>query len=155
MKKVVCLLLILFLIGCSNEEKEPEEILNFNMEGTAKDVALKYNIVLKDIDMEFDMVYGYSNTLEFYMTDEVNNDNRLDGYLTIINYLKEISSDNKIYVTGSEDEFNTEKIDSLSKGIFFDVIINEIKYKVNLYQYNNIEFPEKTYSTYSLSFVKE
>ena len=55
MKKVVCLLLILFLIGCSNEEKEPEEILNFNMEGTAKDVALQYNIVLKDIDMAFDL----------------------------------------------------------------------------------------------------
>ena len=155
MKKVVCLLLVLFLIGCSNEEKEPEEVLNFNIEGTAKEVAEKYNIILKEIDFDFDMVYGYSNTLDFYMTEDVNNDNRLDGYLTIIDYLKGISTDNKIYVSGKEDEFNTEKIDSLSRGIFFDVIINDIKYKVKLYQYNNIEFPEKTYSTYSLSFVKE
>jgi len=155
MKKILCIFLIIFLVGCTKEEKVPEEVLNFEMAGTSKKVGEKYNIVLKDIDLEFDVVNGYSDTLEFYMKEEINNDNRLDGYLKIINYLKSISIDNKILNSNSEEEFDTEKIDTLSKGIFFDINIDEISYRVSIYQYNNIDYLGKKYSTYTLSFTKK
>ena len=155
MKKILCLLLIMFLVGCSTEEKEPVEVLDFTMEGTAKKVAEKYNIVLKEIDLDFDTVYGYGDTLEFYMKEEVTNDNRLEGYTKIIKYLKSISDDEKVYIDSKEEELDLEKIDSLSRGIFFDINIAEIEYKVNIYQYNNIKYNDKEYSTYSLSFIKK
>ena len=155
MKKILCIFLIILLVGCTKEEKIPDEVLNFEMIGTAKKVAEKYNIVLKDIDLEFDIVNGYSDTLEFYMKEEINNENRMNGYLKIIDYLKSISKDNKILISNSEEEFDSEKIDALSKGIFFDMNIDEITYHVSIYQYNNIDYLEKKYSTYTLSFTKK
>ncbi len=154
MKKILLLLLIFFLVGCTKEDTEPVEVYDFLVEGTTKEIAEKYNLNLKEIPLEIDIVEGHNDKLEFYMTEEVTNENRLDGYKSIINYLKGITSDDKVYKRDSEEELDLEKIDAVSKGLFFDININEIKYKINIYQYNNIKYKDKDYSTYEVSFIK-
>lgn len=150
-KKILIIITCLFLVGC--EEKVEPVILNYEVLGTAKEISEKYNLDFEKIDLDFAIVNGYASTLEFYMSDEVTNENRKDGYITLINYLKTITDDLKIY-DESEKEYDNEKIDELSKGIFLIGKINEEKYKISIYQFQSKESEGKNYSTYEITFSK-
>lgn len=155
MKKVVLCLFILLLCGCSfnrnNEVQEP--VYDYEFLGNAKELKTKYNMDYENIDMEFSYVYGHNDTFELYMENEITDENRLDGYLKLIDFLKNITDDNKI-LNLSNEEISEKNIDKLSKGLFLKGIINETNYKINIYQYSNKELDNYKYSTYEINFVK-
>lgn len=155
MKKVILCLFILLLCGCSFKENNEisEPTYDYEFLGNAKELKSKYNMDYENIDMEFSYVYGHDDTFEIYMTEEVNDDNRLDGYLKLIDFLKNVTNDNKV-LNLSNEEINENNIDKLSKGLFLKGIINETNYKINIYQYSNKELDDKKYSTYEINFKK-
>lgn len=150
-KSLIIVITCLFLAGCE-EEVEPV-ILDYDVLGTSKDISEKYNLDYESIDLEFDAVNGYANTIELYMKNVVTNETRKDDYIRLIDYLKTITDDKKIY-DESNNEYDKEKIDELSHGIFLIGLIKENKYKINIYQYQSKELNDKTYSTYEITFIK-
>lgn len=150
-KSLLIIIVCFFLAGCE-EEVEPV-ILDYDVLGTSKDISEKYNLDYENIDLEFDAVNGYANTIELYMKSAVTDETRKEDYIKLVDYFKTVTDDKKIY-DESNNEYDLEKIDELSRGIFLIGMIKENKYKINIYQYQNKELNDKTYSTYEITFKK-
>lgn len=157
MKKIFLIIMCLLLIGCGNKEV-PEIEKEIVMSEEAKTLANELQIDFNKLDLDVDIIDASDTSFTLYLSREVTDEEAINDYKTICNFIKLFSKKNKIYdFYNYENEWNESVLSEQTRNVLLKATINSKDYKITINRMNGLSYKgsEKTYSIYKINFLEK
>ena len=149
--KLIIVFMCFLLVGCGSsnneDEEEPKKDENTRVTERAINAFKEFDINIENIGIKYDFIDGFISDDELYVTvylkNKLTDEERKAEHTAIVNYLKTITSDEKIYITDKDEEYNVEEITASS--LWLKAYFYELEHKVYIGSHYEREINGNTY----------
>ncbi len=157
MKKILTIIIcLILLVGCSKEEKNtnPKKI---TITEEAISFAEGLNINFDKLDLDVDIIDSDGKSITLYLSREVMDDDSIEDYKKITDFIRTFVKDEKLYDYYSKEEWSSDSLVEKTKNVLLFVTIKKQDYKITIARMNGLSYKgsERTYSIYKINFLEK
>lgn len=150
--KFTIIFMCFLLVGCGSKKEEERETTNIDVVSIterSKKAFENFNIDLEKINIKYDYIDAFTYDDELYVTiylkNKLTEEERKIEHTEIVNYLKTISKEEKIYNIDNDNEYDIESISGSS--LWLKTYLYDLEYKIYIGSHferilNNYTYPD-------------